>query len=690
MATLNTLRTRGGWIVTGVIFLALLAFLIGDLAGGNSIFSAGGEKVGTVDGKKVTYLEYARQIEELNQIQTVMSGGQSIPAEMQEQLRGYAWETIKNDILLFPGLEKLGITVSDEEMYDRIYGNNISPLLTGSGLFNNAEGQFDRTLLQNFVSTYSLDPTGQMALLWQYIQDQVRQGALLEKYQALLNGIAYATDAEAARGAERANTSYSARYVVQEYGSVADSTLNITSSQVRSYYNAHKENYRRTASRSVEYVLFEVAPSTADYVAAKAAVDEMAAEFATAENVQQYATLNSQEPFDAIYYTREQLPAAEAEWAFDPGREPVYGPVQEGNLYTTVRVADTRSFPDTIAFRQMQFIAGSEALADSVFNVLLAGGDFVALAEAHSLIPVSQADAGRVSTQGIPMTIGEKIYDNRDRYIKISDPSLGGTVLLEVYYRGPATPKVQLGRLVYHIEPSSLTQQAAYAKASAFYTATAGLTDNFNRIAADSAYAKRTARIDGVQRAVSGLENPQELTRWAFNAKTGAISPIMEIDNNYLIATLTAANEDGYTPVEEVASLIVGELNREKIYEKLAAKMAGAASLEALSDELVTPVSTMESINYNTVFIQGLATMDPPLVGAVAGGVPQGQLSKPIKGATGVYVVEITAVDQAESPTSPEMERARLEAEVEYGLAARTVDAINAKGKVTDDRARYF
>ncbi len=689
MATLNTLRTKGGWIVTGVIFIALLAFLIGDLAGGNSIFSAGGEKIGEIGGEKISYLEYAQKIEEMNQIQTTMNGGQSIPAEMQDQLREYAWETIKNDILLFPGLEKLGISVSDEELYDRIYGNNLSPLLTGSGLFSNADGQFDRALLQNFVTNYPLDPTGQMALLWQYIQDQVRQGALLEKYQALLGGMAYVTDAEADRGAERANTSYSARYVVQEYGSAADSTLNISSGEVRNYYNARKENYRRAASRSVEYVLFEVMPSAADYVDARAAVDQMAAEFATAENVQQYVALNSQEPFDAIYYTRAQLPSVEAEWAFNPAREPVYGPVQEGDLYMTVRVADTRSFPDTIAFRQMQFIAGSEALADSVFNVLRAGGNFETLAAEYSIVPANAIDAGRISTQGIPMELGEQIYNTNERLVKIENPA-GGTMILELYYRGPSTPKVQLGRLAYHIEPSSATQQAAYAKASAFYTATAGVTDNFNRIAADSAYIKRTARIDGAQRTVSGLQNPQELTRWAFNAKTGAISPIMEIDNNYLIATLTAANENGYTPVEEVAPQIVNELGREKIYEQLAAKMSGASSLETLSDELVTPVSTMESINYNTVYIQGLTAMDPALVGAVAGGVPQGQLSKPIRGATGVYVVEITAVDQSESPTSAEMERARLEAEAEYSLATRALDAINTKGKVTDDRAKYF
>lgn len=688
MATLNTLRTKGGWIVTFVIGIALLAFLIGDLAGGNSVFGTR-EKVGTIDGNKISYMDYAQEIDRITEIQTILNNGESLSAEMQDQVRNYAWEVMQNNIVLFPGLEKMGIEVTDDEMFDRMYGNNISPVLANSGIFTNPEtGMFDKSALQNFVSSYQMDPTGRMALLWQYLQEQVRQNAMVEKYLALVSGMSFVTDAEAETGAQRSNTLYNARYVVQEYSAIPDSLVKLTSSDVRNYYNAHKENYRQSAFRGVEYVVFEVLPSAKDYADAKDFVNEMSAEFAASDNLQQYVTLNSQEPFNAVYYTREQLPTDLAEYAFNPNRTEVYGPMLEGDVYTTTRVSDMRTFPDTIGFKQMGFAPGTEALADSVFNVLKSGGDFETLAGEYSLIPAAAVDAGRINTQGIPMEIGEQIYNTRDRLIKIDSP--GGTMILDVYFRGPVSPKVQLAELVYHIEPSSATQQAAYAKASAFYTATAGLSDNFNKIVADSAYSKRVARIQAGQTQVSGLENGREMVRWAFNAKTGSISNIMEIDNNYVIATLVSAAEDGYAPVEQVQSQIAGELTRQKKFETLAGRMSGAASLGALAQSLSTEVGEVSGLNYNTIYIPDMAVMDPQLVGALCGGVPEGKLSKPIQGLSGVYVVEITSSQAVEEQTTAEMERARLEAQAQYNLPSRAFDAIVAKSKVVDGRAKYF
>ncbi|MDR0954279.1 MAG: SurA N-terminal domain-containing protein [Rikenellaceae bacterium] len=687
MATLNTLRTKGGWIVTLVIAIALLAFLIGDLAGNNSIFGAG-EKVGSIAGNKISLMDYSQKIDELTTIQTVLSNGQALSSEAQDQLRNDAWSVMQNEIVFFPGLEKMGIEVTEDEMIDRMYGDNISPILLNSGLFNNpSTGEFDKETLQNFVFSYQLDPTGQMAILWKYIQDQVRQNALVEKYVALMQGMPFVNDAEAQAGADRSNTYYNAGYVVQPYTSIADSLVKVSDSEIRTYYNAHKNSYKQTASRDVEYVVFEVTPSVQDYADAKTLIEQMSAEFAQSDNLQQYVTLNSQQAFDPTYYTREQLPTELADYVFAADRPAIYGPHLEGNVYSAVRVSDMRSFPDTIGFRQMIFSPGIEALADSVFTVVKNGGDFAALAAQYSEIPASSVDAGRISTQGIPIEIGEQIYNNNDRFVKIVESN--GILILDLYYRGPVSPKVQLAQLIYNVEPSSVTQQAAYAKASGFYTATAGLSDNFNKIAADSAYAKRVARIQAGQTQVSGMENGREMIRWAFNAKPGAISNIMEIDNNYVIADLTAVSEYGYTPVEQLKTMITSELITEKKYAMLAEKMTGASSLSALAQSLSLSASTFESLNYSNLYIPEISGIDPALLGAVCGGVAEGQLSKPIQGAAGVYVVELTST-RVEDQITVDMEKTRLQAQAEYNFPTRLFQALTAKSDVIDGRAKYF
>ena len=53
MATLNTLRTRGGVIVSIVIGIALLAFLLGDLSSAGNMMNARKMRVGEIDGNKI-------------------------------------------------------------------------------------------------------------------------------------------------------------------------------------------------------------------------------------------------------------------------------------------------------------------------------------------------------------------------------------------------------------------------------------------------------------------------------------------------------------------------------------------------------------------------------------------------------------------------------------------------------------
>ena len=686
MATLNTLRTKGGWIVSIVIGLALLAFLIGDLAGGNSVFGVK-EKVGKIDGSSISYMEYEQKVQYLTEITKITSGTESLSTEQSDMIRNYAWESLISETAILPGFEAMGLQVTDDEMFDRIYGNNISPVLLNSGIFNNQQtGMYDKALVQNFVSNYQSDPSGRMGMLWQYLQEQVRQDALLSKYMALVGGMAYVTGAEADQSAARMSASYNSRYVQQAYTSVPDSLFHVGAAEVKKYYDERKELYKQAASRNVEYVVFEVMPSAADYREARNTVDQLAAEFAETDNMQQFVSLNSHDSFDAAYYTKGQLPADVAEYAFNPDRTNVYGPMQEGQTFQVIRVSDMQNFPDTIAFRQMGFAPGTEMLSDSVYNELLKGADFLLMADQYSMLSPEMTEAGRVSTQFIPMEIGEQLYASRQKYTKITNPN--GTFIFEVYYRGASSPKVQLATLAYHVEPSTATQQAAYAKASGFYTATAGIADKFNKIAADSLYSKRTAQILSGQTQVSGLDNAREMIRWAFNSKPGSISPIMEINNNYVVSVLTEARENGYVAVEDVQSQIVTELLRQKKGDMIAEKMKGAASLDALAGSLSTTVGEISDVNYGLFYLPEIG-VEPAVIGAIAGGVPEGQISKPIKGYTGVYVVEITS-KTATGDVSAELERVRLEAQNETNLQQRAYGAMIGKSNVVDGRSKYF
>ena len=51
---------------------------------------------------------------------------------------------------------------------------------------------------------------------------------------------------------------------VKNYASISDSSVTVSESEIEAYYSKHKENYKRTASRDIEYVTFDVVPSEDD------------------------------------------------------------------------------------------------------------------------------------------------------------------------------------------------------------------------------------------------------------------------------------------------------------------------------------------------------------------------------------------------------------------------------------------
>ena len=71
-------------------------------------------------------------------------------------------------------------------------------------------------------------------------------------------------------------------YILKNYASIPDSSVKISESDIESYYAKHKENYKRTALRDIEYVTFDVIPSEDDIKQTEQWINKTKEEFATA------------------------------------------------------------------------------------------------------------------------------------------------------------------------------------------------------------------------------------------------------------------------------------------------------------------------------------------------------------------------------------------------------------------------
>ena len=89
MASLNTLRTKFGVILSVVIILALLAFII-SLGPEMGFFGSNDPTVGVINGEKVGYMEYMNEYETIK----AYNGGDESTEEGSNALANAAWQAL--------------------------------------------------------------------------------------------------------------------------------------------------------------------------------------------------------------------------------------------------------------------------------------------------------------------------------------------------------------------------------------------------------------------------------------------------------------------------------------------------------------------------------------------------------------------------------------------------------------------
>jgi peptidyl-prolyl cis-trans isomerase D len=151
MAFIGTLRNRLTKFVVGFVFVALAAFIVGgDLftPGSSSFFGGAANIVGEIRGHEVSIDEFNAAVSEIETSYIMNLNRRPTETEMPA-IRNQAWDLLIARYAIQPEYEKVGITVTDDELLDIIQGKNIDEGLKSS--FRDSLGRFDRAQLNKFL-----------------------------------------------------------------------------------------------------------------------------------------------------------------------------------------------------------------------------------------------------------------------------------------------------------------------------------------------------------------------------------------------------------------------------------------------------------------------------------------------------------------------------------------------------------
>ncbi|MDR1161290.1 MAG: SurA N-terminal domain-containing protein [Tannerellaceae bacterium] len=709
MATLEKIRNKAGLLVI-VVGVALFAFIIGDfLNSGSTFFRQNQEKIVEVDGTVISIQQYQERIEEMTEFYKMQSGMSSLPEEYMNQIRQSVYNSMVQEIVLTEAMDKLGMSVGPEELFDMVQGNNISPILQQNQMFRNPEtGMFDKMALLDFLKAIdddnlaSMPPDQQAQLLpyrnlWMFMEKNIKLQRMEQKYTTLLSKAIAANSLDAKEAFDETAESSNIVYAMQSYATIPDSTVSVTKGEQEKLYNQRKEAYKQAETKVIKYIAVDIVPSEADYAKANTEIETIKDELESSEHsIADIVNENSETPYTDVFFSENTLDPELKAFASTASVGEIYGPVFENNRYRMFKLVDKTTAPDSVKVEHIMIAntGRDEALADSLLTVLKAGGNFAEIAITYSVDQAAQngGDVGWLTEMGAKAYVNDEFKQgvfsapvNELRQMK----SLYGIHIYKVTERTANVEKYKVADVEMTVSPSSKTYSNIYNELNQFISKNQNI-DKFDDAAKEAGYNVRSnVNVTASDQTVEMITQSRQVVRWAFQNKKGSISEIFECDNKFVVAAVQGTIPEGYRPlslVEDLKPVIIAEKKGKIIADELKGKNLTSVDEYALA--MSASVDSVKFINFNTRRITGIGA--EPTLNAMITLARPGKVSEPVIGNNGVYVFQVYERHQENVTYDEKAQIATLDASNAYRFGYQAIQTLMNKAKITDNRIRFY
>lgn len=694
MGLMTFLRNRAGYILVFMIGFAIVAFLVGDAINvGKPFWAANQKTVGSVDGKDISIDEFGPKVEQsVNQFKQQYGGGSN--AQMQSMAVDQVWNAELANVLLTKEYDRLGLTVSEDELLDLLVGQNPSPLI--KQYFTNPQtGQLDRMSLNSFLKSKEPQAQSQSLLL----QTEIKNQALQQKYSNLVRNSVYVTSLEATDEYTNRNKLANFKYVSLDYASIPDASVKLTDADYSEYYDANKARFNNAQElRSFDYVTFSIKPTKADSAAVKAQIDKIAADFKTAKNDSLYAAINSDVKVPFTYITKGKLDPAVDSAVFSLPAGSYYGPALSGNSYKVIKVVATRFSPDSVKASHILIdpakVGGEDKavkLADSLKSLVSGGKSFSDLAKIYSVDGSKDkgGDLGTFARGAMVPEFENAAFDGSTGDLKVVKSQFG-VHLIKIEKQIGSSKVAKLAYVEKSLAASSKTQAASYKAASNFLANVKG--NDFAKFAEKDKLKIAVAdRITATQGFAPGLDNPRKLIQDAYAADKGDVLPeIYTMGDAYVVARLTDVKPKGVLPLDAVKKEIQPMVLSAAKGKLLAAKFEGAGkgSLAQIASKVGRSVLPIQNIVFANPIIPGVS-QENKLVGSVFGSQP-GKVSAPVQGERGVYVFTVDGFTNPAPIANMFKQKESMLMTIGQRSLGSAFQALQDNAKIKDNRVKFY
>lgn len=704
MALITKIR-KNFWFVLILLGLALAAFILMDVQGSQNLGGVGDTTMGMVNGKKIDYREY--QITE----GSYYRGSSSDVFTKRKTI----WNYFVERSIIQDESSKMGLSVSVDELKDLQFGANVSPIIQQNWM-NPQTRQLDVNQLQQIKTTIEngdeMNPD--LRSYWAEQEKQIEKDALQKKLSNIVSKGIYTPKWMAEATFKDDNTKVDFDYVKIPFASLNE-TVNVTDKDYENYIANNQASFTTDEeTRIVELASFTVIPTAQDSAGMMTSIQDLKSKFATAENDSLFVLANGG-AYAPIYFKKEQLPKSYTDNLSSITKGSIYGPYQDNGNYAIIKTLDIQNIPDSVSARHILrnadptntfAVAEAEKYVDSLMIRLNTGREsWDSLAIKNSQDPSNAFKGGDLGTFTQGRMVGPFndvcfITGKEGGVYKVKTQFGIHIIKIDDQIFTDSEPEYKVALLQKPIIPSEATQNAIYDMVADM------VAENRSMESMQAALKGSGAKItnsnglkmnDSTVGTLGSNQTSRDIIKWAFDPSTelqdvspevySKSDPVNYFDSEYVIATLSSAIPAGIQPVGSVKNQITQVVTNQKKGRK-AMKNMNFSDLEDLASQYGVTVQSSNGTTIANPFIAGSGSERDVVSKAFNTGV--NQTSKPILGASGVYVIKTKALNEAGQFTNIPALRQTMNMGLKSATSSGLMEALKKSADIEDNRFTFF
>lgn len=708
MGIIGSIR-KHSWVAVAIVGIAILAFILGDLTKNNG----GIPDVGKINGTTLTSQRFNELLTEAEDNYKMQYQVAQVPSEVEMQLRDQVWQQFIEETLMTEETSKLGLTVTSAEMNDMYVGQFIHPYIRQS-FTDPKTGVYDIQQVNYWIENFSNIDTMRRRQ-WVELEKAVKTDREQQKYSTLLSSGFYMPKAINEKVSSYAQQASNIRVVALPYMNVTDEEAAVVDADYKAYYDEHKAEFRvREEMRELEFITYPVNPTAEDLDEIEKDVQKVWNELQAIpdDELAFFVNAESDRSYDSTYVKASSFRAPFDEQIAASAAGQLIAPQQVGNEWMMAKVLGSAVRPDSLRASVVYILnekAGggitrsneqAKQLADSVLALINSKKMvFEQAVSQFSDDPQKDETRGDMNWQldGGYGFLNEQIVNTPiGTSFLFEHPQGFGYFIVKVTDKTPATKKYRVAMITREIVPSNNTNRAVYNEANRFAGQNRTI-DALDAAAREQNMQVRNAQVYMMDDRMAGVSNARSIIQWAYNedTKVGDVADqVYECDGMFVVVALKDIYKKGFASMEQVRPMIEQQVRVEKkaqlLMDRAAAAVKAGQDIQSVAVALNTPVDTLDSIAFGDMNLQKFG-MEPKVISAVA--ATQSGIVGPVKGANGVYVVQ---VDSKVPHESSGYELARMAQMYQYKTmrdnrrAWPVIQVLRDAAKITDQRNKFF